>query len=169
MNKVIVIGNCGSGKSTFSVALAKATGLPLVHLDKLGWRGNFERVPKDEFDKILSEELEKDKWIIDGNYNRTIKQRLDKCDTVFYFDLPTYVCLYSVIKRYFKYRNSARPDMAENCKDKFDLNFYLFICTYKIKHGKRIKALLDNAKSDGVDVIIFKSRKQVNKYINDIE
>lgn len=169
MNKVIVIGNCGSGKSTFSVALAKATGLPLVHLDKLGWRRNFERVPKDEFDKILSEELEKDKWIIDGNYNRTIKQRLDKCDTVFYFDLPTYVCLYSVIKRYFKYRNSARPDMAENCKDKFDLNFYLFICTYKINHGKRIKALLDNAKSDGVDVIIFKSRKQVNKYINDIE
>lgn len=169
MNKVIVIGNCGSGKSTFSVALASATKLPLVHLDKLGWRANFERVPKNEFDETLTNELNKEKWIIDGNYNRTIKQRLEKCDTVFYFDLPTHVCLYSVIKRYFMYKNSPRPDMAENCKDKIDLSFYWFICTYKIKHNKRIRTMINQAKSNGVKVIIFKSRKQVNEYIKEID
>ena len=168
MKKVIVIGNCGSGKSTFSVALAKATNLPLIHLDKLGWHGNFERVSKHEFDKMLCDELNKERWIIDGNYNRTIQQRLEKCDTVFYFDLPVIVCLLSVIKRYFKYRKNARPDMADNCKDKIDLRFYWFILTYKSKHGKRIEKMLNNSKSNGIEIIIFKSRKEVNKYINDI-
>ena len=35
MQRILIIGNCGAGKSTFARALAEKTGLPLVHLDKL--------------------------------------------------------------------------------------------------------------------------------------
>ena len=88
MQKVIVIGCPGSGKSTFSRALSQKTDLPLFHLDMLYWNADRTTVEKSVFLSRLSEILSLDKWIIDGNYNRTVEMRLKECDTVFLFDLP---------------------------------------------------------------------------------
>ncbi|HXH69877.1 MAG TPA: hypothetical protein VNI60_05960 [Pyrinomonadaceae bacterium] len=44
MKKVLVIGSCGAGKSTFARRLGKATGLKIVHLDQLYWNAK-ENVP----------------------------------------------------------------------------------------------------------------------------
>lgn len=46
MKRVLVIGGNGSGKSTFSRKLGKKTGLPVVHLDKIFWRGNWEYIAR---------------------------------------------------------------------------------------------------------------------------
>ena len=46
MQKVIIIGCPGSGKSTFSKALHDATGLPLYHLDMMYWNVDGMKVPK---------------------------------------------------------------------------------------------------------------------------
>ena len=99
MKRILIIGNAGSGKTTFAQKLADVTNIPLVHLDKLYWRGNWQRTEKDEFDSILQKELEKSEWIIDGNFNRTLTHRLKYCDTVFYFDIPTIDCLWGITKR----------------------------------------------------------------------
>ena len=88
MRRVLIIGNAGSGKSTFAKKLAKTTGLSLVHLDKIYWRGNWEHLTREEFDKALQAELEKEEWIIDGNFSRTLPRRLEYCDTVIWLDLP---------------------------------------------------------------------------------
>ena len=49
MNKVIVIGCPGSGKSTFSRALHELTDLPLYHLDLLNWNSDKTTVSKAVF------------------------------------------------------------------------------------------------------------------------
>ena len=49
MNKVIVIGCPGSGKSTFSRALHELTNLPLYHLDLLNWNSDKTTVSKATF------------------------------------------------------------------------------------------------------------------------
>ncbi len=59
MKKILVIGNSGSGKTTFAKELAEKTGLPLVHLDKIFWCGEWAHISRDEFDSILKKELEK--------------------------------------------------------------------------------------------------------------
>ena len=102
MKRILIIGNAGSGKTTFAKALAKKTQLPLIHLDRLFWCGEWEHLSRDEFDTILQKELEKPEWIIDGNFGRTIPHRLKYCDTVFYFDLPTITCLWSSTVRVIK-------------------------------------------------------------------
>lgn len=38
MERILVIGSPGTGKSTLSVALSRKLSLPLVHLDQLFWR-----------------------------------------------------------------------------------------------------------------------------------
>ena len=93
MNKVIVIGFPGSGKSTFSRALHELTDLPLYHLDLLNWKSDKTTVDKAIFLERLQNVIALDKWIIDGNYGSSIELRMKKCDTVFFLDYPVEVCI----------------------------------------------------------------------------
>ena len=107
MKRVIVIGCPGSGKSTFSRKLRDITGLELYYLDMIFHRPDKTTVSREEFDERLSEILNKDEWIIDGNYNRTMKMRMDRADTVIFLDYPTDICL----SGYYERRGKAREDM----------------------------------------------------------
>ena len=40
MERILVVGSPGSGKSTFSRALGELTGLPLIYLDRLFWNAD---------------------------------------------------------------------------------------------------------------------------------
>ena len=93
MERILVIGSPGAGKSTFSRRLREGTGLPLYYLDMLWHRPDRTTVEMEVFDRELGKILEKDRWIIDGNYIRTLEMRLKACDTVFFLDYPLEVCL----------------------------------------------------------------------------
>ena len=69
--KVNVIGTSGSGKSTFSTALACAQNIPCVEMDRLHWKPNWTESSDDEFFSTLEQALCGDSWVLDGNYNRT--------------------------------------------------------------------------------------------------
>ena len=105
MQKVIVIGCPGSGKSTFSKALHDTTGLPLYHLDMMNWNADGTNVPKCLFLERLHQALEKESWIIDGNYGSTMELRMQFCDTVFFLDYPLDVCIDGIKSRKGKERS----------------------------------------------------------------
>jgi len=62
-NRIIIVGNNGSGKSFLSKELSVITGLPLVYLDVEFWRLNWEQPPKEEWIKKQMELTSKAKWI----------------------------------------------------------------------------------------------------------
>lgn len=55
MQRILIIGNAGSGKSTFARQLAQKLKLPLVHLDQNYWQGNWEHLSREEFDAFLQQ------------------------------------------------------------------------------------------------------------------
>lgn len=170
MKRILIIGNAGSGKTTFAKALAEKTQLPLIHLDKLFWCGEWEHLSRDEFDTILQKELEKTEWIIDGNFGRTIPHRLKYCDTVFYFDLPTITCLWGSTVRVIKNYGKTRDDMGGYCPEYFDkqkVSLYKAIFSFNRTHRKKYRKLLGEQKN--INVVIFKSRKQATCYLNKLE
>lgn len=167
MERIIIIGSCGAGKSTLAIKLAKKLGLPLVHLDKIRFVGNWQERSKEEFDKLLVSELEKPRWIIDGNYNRTIPLRMQYCDTVVFLDFPRLVCLWGVVTRVIKYHGKTRPDMGDNCPERFDLEFLKFVWQFKTKHRKRYLEMLANAKDK--KVVILKNRRQVKRFLEEVK
>ena len=164
MERVMVIGCSGAGKSTLSRKLGEITGLPVVHLDRIFWSpGNWGHLEKDEFDAVLEKEVQQDRWIIDGNYNRTIPLRLARCDTVVYLDFNTTRCMIGWIGRVIKNWGTARPDMAEGCAEWFDPEMAGFIWNFNRKNRKRYHQMLKEA--EDVEVFILKNRRQVRRFL----
>lgn len=157
MKKVIVIGCPGSGKSCFSRKLAEQSGLPLHHLDLLFWNSDKTTVSREEFDRRLSGLLKTECWIIDGNFSRTMEIRLKECDTVFFLDLPADICLESVRRR----RGKLRADLPW-VETEEEPEFMEYIKTFRTERRPKIIELLSRYPEK--QVIIFKSREEVDKY-----
>ena len=163
MNKAIVIGCPGSGKTTFAEKLQKSLGLPLYHLDAIWHKSDKTHIPREEFDQRVSEIFATDQWIIDGNYKRTIEVRLKNCDTVFLFDLPSEVCLQGVTERIGK----SRYDLPW-LETELDTEFKAFIEAFPEDTLPYIYDLLDKYKDDK-KIVIFRSREDADKYIESIK
>lgn len=103
MKKIAVFGKPGSGKSTFSKALAVATGVDLHQLDSLGYKANGEFVDSDVFEQAHASILSSESWIIDGfGPLDSFNKRLDAADTLVYIDLPYPLSYWFVTKRMLK-------------------------------------------------------------------
>ena len=138
MKKVIVIGCPGSGKSTFSKALHKASGIPLFHLDRMYWNADKTTVEKTIFLKRLSRVLCQNEWIIDGNYASTMALRMEACDTVVFLDYPTEICLEGIEMR----KGKPRSDMPWTEPDDADEDFVRFIKNYREQNRPQVLELL---------------------------
>ncbi len=171
MKRILVIGGNGSGKTTFARLLSKKLNVPLIHLDKISRTDNWQRVDSDIFYNRLNEIFSTDSWIIDGNDIHTLPVRLKECDTVFYFDFNTVACLIGVIKRTIKYYGKHRDDVGgENNIEKFDkskIAFFKSVVDFNKCNRKLLYHML-NENSD-INTIIFKNRKQVRYYLNNID
>lgn len=160
MEKVIVIGCPGSGKSVFSAALSQKTGLPLCHLDMLYWNPDRTTVPREVFDDRLKSILDNDKWIIDGNYGRTMEIRMMAADTVFFLDYPTEVCIEGIYER----RGKARPDIPWiEPEDEVDEEFLRSVKEYRDKSRPRVIELFE--KYSYKSIIIFRDRIEADLYL----
>ena len=168
MERIIIIGCGGSGKSTLSRQLGALTGLPVVHLDQIWWApGNWEHLSREEFDERLAMELEKDRWIMDGNFNRTMERRLERADTVVYLDYPRWQCLLGWLGRVIRNWGHARPDMGPGCSEKFDPEMAGWIWNFNRKNRAGYYEILSRA--EGKRIVILKSRREAGEFLKKLE
>ena len=166
MERILIIGCGGAGKSTLARQLGEKLKLPVVHLDKLYWKPGWVQESREEFDRKLALELEKSKWIIDGNFNRTMPQRLQKCDTILYLDFSRWACLRGVIKRILTTYGTVRPDMGEGCPERFDLEFLCWVWNYNKNNRERNYQLLNEAAH--AQKIVLKNRRAVKAFLKNL-
>lgn len=159
----MVIGCPGSGKSTFSRALYQKTGIPLFHLDMMYWNPDRTTVEKAVFRERLADVIQKDEWIIDGNYGSTIELRLQDCDTVIFLDYSPDVCLDGIMKR----RGKVRSDMPWTEKeDEEDEQFIEFVKSFASQSRPMIVELLDRYPQK--EVFVFKDRDEADRFLDQL-
>lgn len=168
MNRVMIIGSAGSGKSTLTQKLSNILALPVIHLDKYYWKPNWIPTPNEEWDQVVNEFTMKEQWIMDGNYSRTIDLRISRADLIIYLDMPRWLCLYRILKRRVKYHKKTRPDMNEECPEKIDLEFIRWVWKYRGRSRLKTLEKLEQVKNQK-EIIIVTNRKQVDEIIYRLE
>lgn len=164
MKKILVIGSGGAGKSTFARRLSAITGIKVVHLDKLYWRSDWVEPLKEEWKETLEKAMCGEAWIMDGNYSGTFEMRLAVCDTVIFLDLPRTICVYRIIKRVALSYGKTRPDMAENCFEKFDWEFIKWIWNFGNRSKPKMERLLKQFKTEKM-IVRLKSRGEIENFL----
>jgi len=130
MKRILVIGNCGVGKTTLSQKLAQRLKLPIIHLDFHYWKPNWTKPAKEEWRTKVHELVKNEKWIMDGNYRSTFDIRIPASDTIIFLDFPKQLSLLRVVWRYLKNFGRIRHDIGGDNHDKIDLGFIKWIWSY---------------------------------------
>ena len=164
MKRILIIGNCSAGKTTLSLKLQSILGLDAIHLDQHYWKPYWTEPDKQEWTKTVSELVEKESWIMDGNYSSTMNMRIAKADTIIYLNFPTIVCLSRVIKRIVSNWGKVRYEMPEGCTERLDLKFLHYVAMYKITRSKNILEKLKHLDPEK-KLMVFNNDKEVAEYL----
>ena len=162
MQRIIVIGCPGGGKSTFSRALGEKCGLTVYHLDMLFWNPDKTIVDRAVFHERQAEVISRDEWIIDGNFGSTLEMRLVACDTVFFLDYPTELCLAGIRAR----RGMPRPDLPW-IETEEDEEFIEYVQSFGEKQAPEIMEIIEKHKAEK-RIIVFRTREEADEFLMEL-
>ncbi len=141
--RLLVIGNCGAGKSTIARQLAPRLGLPLISLDAEFWRTGWVQTPTAEWQQRVPQLIAGERWLIEGQYTGTLALRLTRADAVLHLDLPRLVSMKRILQRVFF--PGPRPDLPPGCPERLDPVFIEFVWTNHERVRPRVLGLLEEA------------------------
>ena len=168
MERVLIIGSPGAGKSTLARELALRTGLPVYSLDHLYWRPGWVKPDKQEWFDEVARLIAQPRWIIEGNYGGTLPLRLSRADTVIDLDLPAWLCLLRVLRRSVSSWGRVRQDMGEGCPERLNreyARFLIYTARFPWRGRRRLSQSLRNYSGRYVRLC---SSEQVDRFIDQL-
>lgn len=140
MDRVVVIGCGGSGKTYLARRLAEHLNLPLTHLDGVYYDADWNPLSQDDFTDRQRELVAQPCWLIEGNYASTLPVRLASADTVIFLDLPAITCLAGILQRRWRYRGGQHA--RDGVYDRITWNFVRYIWGYRKTMRPKVRKLI---------------------------
>lgn len=97
MQKILVAGSIGAGKTTLAQDLAVALDLPFAEIDALYHGPNWTKRP--QFESDLDQFTSQNSWVTEWLYPQVRPLLAQRADTLIWLDLPLPVVLYRVTTR----------------------------------------------------------------------
>jgi len=167
MKRVLVLGNSGSGKSSFAEELADKLGIPCIHLDSHYWKPNWNPTPKEEWPSMVRQLIAEDKWVMDGNYSTTLEERIQRADTAIYLRVNRLVAFWRVIRRRIAHRGKVRAELPEGCYEKIDFEFLKWIWNHP-KRAKRSTFPILEKYSDSEKTVLYLDSKETQEFLDSV-
>ncbi|WP_243420718.1 AAA family ATPase [Micromonospora globispora] len=145
MQRILIVGSPGAGKSTLSHEVARRLDLPLIHLDRHYWRPGWVASDEARFRAEVAGIAARPAWVMDGNYGATLDLRLPRADLLVLCDPPRLLCLARVLRRRWVHRATPRSDLPAGCPERIDLEFLRYVWHYPRRSRHRVFAALDVA------------------------
>jgi len=101
VQRVVVLGRGGAGKSTAAERLGVLTGLPVVELDRHFWNSDLTPMPAREWIQVQEGLAARPRWIMDGDLGQydVLSPRLVAADTVLVLDFSLVRCIWRAARR----------------------------------------------------------------------
>jgi adenylate kinase family enzyme len=99
MQRISVVGNSGSGKTTVAKAIAAELSLPYLELDGVFHQPNWRPLDTEEFRRIVSEFTVAEGWVVDGGYSAVSDIVWGRADTVIWVDPPRHRLMRQLVPR----------------------------------------------------------------------
>jgi len=163
MKRVCVLGCSGAGKTTLANEIARRTGLPFRSLDGHYWQPGWVAMPREEWQRTHAGWIAEDRWIIDGNFFSTMAQRLDAADTAIFVDLPAWRCFLRILRRSLRWWGRTRPDMGEDCKERFDPEFLRYVWNFDRDHRPQILTQLEAR--PGLRIVPIRNEQERTRFL----
>jgi adenylate kinase family enzyme len=143
VERVLIVGCPGAGKSAVAKSFATKTGLPVIHLGYHYWQPGWAPSEKEIWrEKVLSLAAQP-RWIMDGNYGSTFDERLERADTLIHLNFSTWICFWRVIRRTIANLGQEREgEFVAGCPERFDGTFLRFVLLYRHRYRARDVAKL---------------------------
>src|SRR5438552_17687433 len=169
MQRILVMGSSGSGKSTFAQRLSAITGIPTVSLDALYWKPGWTPSDATEFEARATEAAHQPRWIMDGNYmsSGAGELRRSTADAVFWFDLPRRTCMTGILTRIAIRHGRVRPEMAPGRPERIDVEFFRYVWTYRRSQRPKLMRYFEDLRPDQA-LICFTARGQADQYLTHV-
>jgi adenylate kinase family enzyme len=160
MQRILVIGSPGAGKSTLASHIAERLGLPLIHLDREYFGPGWAIPTKSEWRERVRVLADRPTWVMDGNYASTFDIRVPRATAIVWLDLPRWRCLTGVLWRVAKNYGRSRPDLGPDCVERFDWSFLRWIWAYPDKMRLKTARMLERLRPDQ-RVYVLRSRSEI--------
>ncbi|SRR6266487_3276271 len=163
MDKIVIIGSPGAGKSTLARKIGRKLHIKVVHLDRKFWQPGWKEKPRDTRIEILQELVREKQWIIEGTYLGSSEPRLKAADAIIFLDIPPFLCLQRIIKQHYKCQGHPRHDLKEGCEDKLNLIRILKVLAFPFRGRRTLEKKLRNYQSK--QIIRLCSSKEVEDFL----
>jgi adenylate kinase family enzyme len=165
MQRVLIVGICGAGKSTLARELAARLNLPLVHLDREFWQPGWILPEPAWWQTHVRELAAGDRWIMDGSYASTLHHRLPRADTIVHLDFPRSIAMYRILKRIMFTYGKTRPDLADRCPEQFDWEFLQYAWAFPKNERPKLESSLASLDRDQTLIRLTRPR-EVRRFLH---
>ncbi|MEO6891074.1 MAG: hypothetical protein ABI456_16575 [Ktedonobacteraceae bacterium] len=167
MEKIVIIGSPGAGKSTLAKELASILKMRVFHLDRFFWQRGWKGKTRDTRIYLLECLVMEKQWIIEGTYLCSSEPRLNAADTIIFLDMHPLLCLWRVIKRHWVYLGRSRRDIPEGCIDKLTLFRILKVLAFPLRERRKLEKKLRNFPSK--KIVRLQSAKEVENFLAQLQ
>jgi adenylate kinase family enzyme len=160
MQRIMIVGGSGTGKSTLARAMGAKLDLPVVHLDRHYWSPGWVKPDDAEWRRRVAELADGKAWVMDGNYSATFDLRLPRAEALVWLDLPRRIYFPRAVWRSIAHYGRERADIGPGCRDHIDLDFlFRWVWSYPTRSRPRTFALVRELAASRRVVILRRPRE----------
>jgi adenylate kinase family enzyme len=165
MQRILVIGSCGTGKSTLAREVGPRLGLPVIHLDREYWQPGWVAPEPAAWRARVEGLAARDAWVMDGNYSGTFDIRVPRAEAIVWLDLPRRIYFPRAVWRLLKGYGQVRDDIGPGCPERFDWDFLAnWVWTYPTRSRPRTLELLASLKGR-LPIVVLKNPREVRAFV----